>query len=263
MREVGADITHVKPGDKVILTINTCGACFNCEQKLPGYCEEAQLRTFSGRRPDQSTTLRDANGTPIHGNFGGQSSFSRLAIANRATMVKVPPQTNLRLFAPLGCGIQTGSGVVLNTLNLPPGESLAVSGCGAVGMSAIMAAKVRGAIPIIAIDLNEERLVIAKEVGATHTINGGDGDVVQQIHRICPLPAGVRYAFDTTAVPKVIESMIEATGMRGKTVVVGATPLDKAVAIQPLRFLNMGKQLIGSVVGDSYPPEVSALSSRA
>lgn len=176
-------------------------------------------------------------------------------------MVKVPQQTNLKLFAPLGCGIQTGSGVVLNTLNLQKGDSLAVSGCGAVGMSAIMAAKERGATPIIAIDLNEERLAIAKELGATHSINGGNGDVVSQIHQICPLPAGVKYAFDTTAVPRIIESMVEATGMRGKTVVVGATPLDKTIAIQPLKFLNMGKHFIGSVEGDSYPPEVSILSS--
>ena len=125
-------------------------------------------------------------------------------------------------------------------------------------MSAIMAAKERGAATIIAIDLKEERLAIAKELGATHAINGGDADVVQQIHQICPLPAGVKYAFDTTAIPKVIESMIKATGVRGKTVVVGATPFDKTIAIQPLKFLNMGKHFIGSVEGDSYPPEVSS-----
>lgn len=126
-----------------------------------------------------------------------------------------------------------------------------------------MAAKVRGAATIIAIDLNEERLAVAKELGATHTINSKDGDVVQQIHQILPHPAGLKYAFDTTAVPKVIESMIEATGVRGKTVVVGATPFDQTVAIQPMNFLNMGKHFIGSVEGDSYPPEVSRTPSRA
>ncbi len=174
----------------------------------------------------------------------------------------MPQETNLKLFAPLGCAIQTGSGVVLNTLNVQQHDSVAVSGCGAVGMSAIMAAKERKAAIIVAIDLSEERLAIAKQLGATHTINGRNGDVVQQIHQILPLPAGVKYAFDTTAVPKVIESMIEATGIRGKTVVVGATPFEQTIAIQPLKFLNMGKHLIGSVEGDSYPPEVSNCGSR-
>ena len=206
--------------------------------------------------------MRGADGNPIHGNFFGQSSFSSFAVANRSTIIKVPEETDLKLLAPLGCGIQTGTGVVFNTLNLQHGDSLAVSGCGAVGMSAIMAAKVREAATIIAIDLNEERLTIAKELGATHTINSKDGDMMQQILQILPHPSGLKYAFDTTAVPKVIESMIEATGVRGKTVVVGATPLDQTVAIQPMKFLNMGKHFIGSVEGDSYPPEVSRLHSR-
>lgn len=260
VREVGADVKHVKPGDKVILTFDSCGSCFNCKQKLPGYCEEAPTRGWSGQRSDQTTTYRTSDGKPIHGNFIGQSTFSRFAILNRSTIIKVPQQTDLKLFAPLGCGIQTGSGAVLNTLDLQHGDSLIVSGCGAVGMSAIMAAKERKAAIIIAVDLKEERLALAKELGATHSINGNDGDVVQQVRQICPLPAGVKYAFDTTGVPQVIESMIEATGVRGRTVVVGATPYDKTVAIQPMKFLNLGKQFIGSVEGDSYPPEVSDLS---
>jgi aryl-alcohol dehydrogenase len=164
----------------------------------------------------------------------------------------------LRLFAPLGCGVQTGSGVLLNTLKLQKGDSIAISGCGAVGMSAIMMAKERKAANIIAIDLSDERLKLAGELGATHCINSGDPEstVAEMIHRL--LPNGVQYAFDTTAVPQVIESMIESTGIRGKTVVVGATPFDKTIRIQPLKFLNMGKHFIGSVEGDSYPPEVSS-----
>lgn len=247
----------MKPGDKVILTINTCGECFYCKDKLPSYCEDTFARTWSGRRSDQTTTLKDASGRPIHGNFFGQSSFSKLALVNKSTLVKVPQETNLKLFAPLGCGIQTGSGVIFNTLDLQPGDSVAISGCGAVGLSGVMAAKERGAAIIIAVDLNQERLAIAKQLGATHTVNGKDGDVVKQINQICPLPAGVKYTFDTSAVPKVIESMIAVTGRKGKTVVVGATPFDQKVSIQPLEFLNMGKHFIGSVEGDSYPPEVS------
>lgn len=177
-------------------------------------------------------------------------------------MVKVPPETDMALFAPLGCGIQTGTGVVWNTLDVQAGESFIVSGCGAVGMSAIMAAKIRGAMPIIVVDIKTERLRLAKELGATHALNGLDPDLIQQIRMICPLRAGVRHAFDTTGVPRVIETMIEAIGVRGQIVVVGATALDKKVSIQPLEFLNMGKRFIGSVEGDCFPPEVSLLSFR-
>ena len=217
-------------------------------------------RTWGGLRPDGSFTLKTTERKPIHGNFFGQSSFSRLALVNRNCIVKVPQGTNLKLFAPLGCGIQTGSGVAFNTLSIQPGDTFIVAGCGAVGISAIMAAKSRGASIIIAVDIKEERLTLAKEVGATHSFDGREEGLVQKVHALCPLPAGVRYAFDTTGNPEVIESMIEATGLRGKTVVVGATPQDKFVRIQPLKFLDMGKHFIGSVEGESYPPEVSSCS---
>lgn len=172
-------------------------------------------------------------------------------------MVKVPPEADLTLFATLGCGVQTGTGVVFNTLDVREGSSIAVFGIGTVGMSAIMAAKIRGAGTIIAVDLDAGRLALAKDLGATHILNGGLPDLIDKIHDICPLPRGVRFGFDTTAVPRVIESMIEAIGVRGRCVVVGATPADKTVRIQPLKFLDMGKHFIGSVEGESNPVEVS------
>jgi Zn-dependent alcohol dehydrogenase len=264
VKEVGSAVTHVQPGDKVLLSFNPCGQCGNCSQKLPSYCDHFEQRLWSGLRSDGSSTLKstaddDGNQKPIYGNFFGQSSFSRLALVNGNCMVKVPPETDIKLCSPLGCGIQTGTGVVWNTLDMRQGESIIVSGCGAVGMSAIMAAKIRGATTIIAVDIKTERLKLAKELGATHAFNGLDPDLIQRIRMICPLRAGVKHAFDTTGVPKVIETMIEAIGVRGQIVVVGATALDKKVGIQPLEFLNMGKRFIGSVEGDSFPPEVSVL----
>lgn len=189
--------------------------------------------------------------------FFGQSSFSRLSLVDRNCLVKVPQTTDLKLFAPLACGVQTGTGAVWNALDVQKGNFFIVAGCGAVGMSAVMAARERGAAIIIAVDIKEDRLTLAKELGATHAVNGLDDDFMHQIRTICPLPTGVHHALDTTAVPKVIESMIDATGLRGQTVVVGATPLDQRIGIQPTQYLNMGKRFIGSVEGDSYPPEVS------
>ena len=260
---MGANIKHVQPGDKVILSFNPCRECNNCKIKLPSYCDDMRPRNWLGIRPDKSFTMKSTDAKPIHGNFFGQSSFSRLAIVNESCLVKVPQDTDLKLFAPLGCGIQTGYGVMTNVLDIQPGDSVIISGCGAVGMSAIMAAKIRGAGIIVAVDIQDKRLSIAKDIGATHVLNGGDKDLIDQVRGICPLPAGFKYAFDTTAVPSVIEDMIEAVGVRGKTVVVGATPPDKTVSIQPLRFLDMGKQFIGSCEGESYPPEVINYSTQS
>jgi Zn-dependent alcohol dehydrogenase len=254
VKEVGADIKNVKPGDKVILSYSPCGECINCQQKITAHCEHNRARMWSGLRPDGSFTLKDTEDKHVYGTFFGQSSFSRLALVHGNCIVKVPPETDLALFAPLGCGIQTGAGVAWNALDVQHGESLVVAGCGAVGMSAIMAAKQRGASVIIAVDIKENRLTLAKELGATHAFLGGD-DIVGRIHAVCPLPHGVRYAFDTTGVPQVIEAMISATGIRGRTVLVGATPMEQQISFQPLQFLSMGKQLVGSVEGESYPQD--------
>ncbi len=239
------------------MSFNPCGTCGNCAEKLPGYCDTGRARNWVGTRPDESFTLKTADGKPVYGNFFGQSSLSQLALVHRNCIIKVAPKTDLKLFAPLGCGIQTGAGVVNNTCDVQKGDSLIVSGCGAVGMSAIMAAKARSAAVIIAVDIKDSRLSLAKELGATHVLNGEEEDLVAQVHAICPLPAGVKFAFDTSGVPRAIESMIEATGVRGKTVVVGATPPDKKISFQPLSFLDMGKHFFGSVEGESFPPEVS------
>ncbi|OQV10589.1 Alcohol dehydrogenase GroES-like domain-containing protein [Cladophialophora immunda] len=258
VKEVGSTVTHVQPGDKVLLSFNPCGRCKNCNKKLPSYCDDFEQRLWSGLRSDGTTTLKssaNADATPVYGNFFGQSSFSRLALVSGSSMIKVQQDTDIKLLAPLGCGIQTGTGVVWNALNVQQGESFIVSGCGAVGMSAIMAARHRGATTIIAVDIKNERLQLAKELGVTHAINGMDKDVIQRIREICPLPAGVNHALDTTGLPAVIETMLDAIGVRGQIVVVGATALDKKVGIQPLEFLNMGKRFIGSVEGDCYPPE--------
>lgn len=262
VRWVGDDVSSVQVGDKVILSFNSCGACRNCKIEKMNYCEEAQARNWSGLRSDGAFQISGKDKAPIYGNFFGQSSFCKQAVVNGSSLVKVPGDVDLRLYAPLGCGIQTGTGVVWNTLDVCEGESIMVAGCGAVGMSAIMAARIRKAGIIIAVDLSEERLSLARALGATHTFLGSHAQVIAQAREILPLPHAVKYAFDTTGVPSVIEMLIEAVGLRGKVAIVGATPLTKKIQIQPLEFLNMGKQLVGSVEGESRPTQVSAYSSH-
>lgn len=205
--------------------------------------------------------LTAKHGEPVYSTFFGQSSFARYTLAHRSSCVKVPADTNLELFAPLGCGIQTGAGAVLNSLNVREGSSLAVFGVGSVGMAAVMAAKLRGAKTIIAIDLQPTRLELAKELGATHGILGSASDILEQIRAICP-PNGVDFAVDCAGVPAVIRTMIDALGTRGRAATVGAPGLGKTVAVDISEHLTYGKEYIGCSEGDSLPAKVRISGDR-
>lgn len=155
----------------------------------------------------------------------------------------------------LGCGIQTGAGVVMNTLDVREGSTLAVFGVGSVGMSAVMAGKARGAKTIIAVDLWPSRLELAKKLGATHGIIG-TGDVVAEIQKICP-PVGVDFAVDCTGSTKVIVNMIDALGTRGRGATAGAPGFGAKINVDVMSHLTYGKEYVGCCEGDSLPREVS------
>src|SRR5439155_27080460 len=145
-----------------------------------------------GTRPDGSTLLR-GNGAPVHSAFFQQSSFATFAIASERHVVKVRNDAPLELLGPFACSGQTGAGAVLNSMQPRPGDSFAVFGVGAVGLSALMAANIAGCEPIIAVDLHEARLALARALGATPAINhNGRTDVVAEIHRITG--QGVRFS---------------------------------------------------------------------
>ncbi|KAJ5746509.1 hypothetical protein N7520_011691 [Penicillium odoratum] len=250
VKEVGRNITHISPGDKVLLSYNYCGHCVQCSQGHPAYCLSMLSLNFEGRRPDGSFKMMTQDKQPLYSNHFGQSSFARLAVVSGPCMVKVAAETPLELFAPLGCGLQTGAGAIFNTLNIPPGATLAIFGVGSVGMSAMMAAKIREARVIIAIDLIESRLELARKLGATHTIHGSDSGVAEQLAMICQSD-GVMFALDTTGSPTIIERMIKSLGTRGRAASVGAPPPDKLVSLNVLEHLTRGREYVGCNQGDS------------
>ncbi|KAK4939203.1 hypothetical protein LTR10_020502 [Elasticomyces elasticus] len=265
----GSTIEHVSKGDKVLLSINHCRTCTNCVGGHPNYCAEGMPRNFGGKRvSDGSATLSlhhdghdeqgqsqgSGEGQACFSNFFGQSSFSHHAVVNGSCLIKVPADTKLELFAPLGCGVSTGAGSVLNTLNVQDGSSLAVFGVGSVGLSAIMAAKIRKAAIIVAIDLNDARLELARQLGATHTVDGKNEDVVERVRAYCP--DGVRYAVDCTGAGAVIENMMECLAVRGRAAQVGIPPPDKTVSIKILQHLLRGQVYVGCAGGDCVPDEM-------
>ncbi|MGO1949995.1 MAG: NAD(P)-dependent alcohol dehydrogenase [Mycobacteriaceae bacterium] len=249
VEKVGDAVTEVKVGDSVAMSFASCGRCRNCLAGKPAYCVNFMAQNFSGTREDGTTTLQDSEGGDVRSNFFGQSSFATHAIAEERNVVVLPEGAPVEIAGPLGCGIQTGTGTVLNTLNVPAGGSIVVTGTGAVGLSGIMGAKVAGATTIIAVDIIDSRLEFAKKLGATHTINSKNEDPVARIQEITG--GGADYALDTTAVPIVVEQVMEATSF-GATVALVGVP--HAGATLDLGLISgSGKNVLGAIEGDAIP----------
>ena len=201
VERIGSAVTRVTVGDPVVMSYNSCGICPSCVDHAATYCYDFFGRNFAGGRPDGSSPI-SKDGASIHGNFFGQSSFATYAICHERNIVKVPADAPLELLGPLACGIQTGAGAVINALKVGVGQSIAIFGAGSVGLSAVMAARVVGATTIVAVDLNDARLELARELGATHTFNPKKVDVTKEI--VALSGGGVHFALDTTANAKVI-----------------------------------------------------------
>ncbi|KAK7419073.1 hypothetical protein QQX98_003575 [Neonectria punicea] len=258
VKEVGSGITDLVPGDKVLLSFAHCSTCEQCQSGHPAYCHSFVPLNFGGKRSDGSATFSintKGEKEEMYSSFFGQSSFARHTVAHRSSLVKVNSDTDLPLFAPLGCGLQTGAGAILNTLNVEAGKTVAIFGVGSVGMSAVMAAKMRGAREIIAIDLQQSRLDLATKLGATKTILGDDPEVVAKIQQMSP-PNGVHYAVDCSGVPAVIQNMVDSLGSRGKAATVGAPAPGKRAGIDIFAHVVNGRQYVGCCEGDAVPSKL-------
>lgn len=252
--EVGAGVRSVAPGDKVLLSFTSCGQCAACDAGYPAYCETWLPRNLLGMlRPDGSGTIT-RDGEPVMGHFFGQSSFGTYAIADERSVVTVSSDADLAVLAPLGCGVLTGFGSMWNVLDPGPADTVAVYGTGAVGMSGLIAAAQRSPERLIAIDLVPERLELARELGATDTINAGTEDVAARLAEITQ-GAGVTLSFDTTGNPQVARTALDAASVRGTVLVCGAPPPGTEIPVD-IQGILTGKVLRGVTMGDTRPDEL-------
>ena len=257
---VGPEVKHLAVGDHVLLSFNSCGACANCQSHEPAYCHQFLGLNFGGVRSEGASALSQS-GKLVNGAFFGQSSFSTLAIARELNAVKVDNSLPLAVLAPLGCGVQTGAGAVMNSLKVRAGRSIAIFGCGAVGLSAVMAAKVVGASVIVAVEPNPARRALALELGATHAIDPKQGDVVAALKAAGG--GGVDYALDTSGIPAVAKSAVDALLPNGMLGLIGIPPPDAPMpmSIMDLYMRGLGVKCI--VEGDADPqtfiPQLVAL----
>ena len=252
VRATGKAVRGFTAGDHVVMSYPWCGECSNCRTNRQTYCVDAFPLKMDGTRPDGST-LHSQNGKPVYSSFFQQSSFGTFTIANERFAVKVRNDAPLDLLGPLACGGQTGAGAVLNVMKPQAGESLAVFGVGAVGLAALMAAKIAGCDPIIAVDVHEHRLKLARELGATHTINhAGRTDVVAEIRKVTG--RGVAYSLETSALASVFREAIECLMPAGTCVLLGSARAGTDVSF-PMPFLQEGRVIRGVIQGDSVPKE--------
>jgi len=250
--QVGAKVTEFRPGDKVVLSFDSCGSCPSCRAGKVVYCQHwIALNLLGGSRLDGSATLTRAR-SHLHGHFFGQSSFATHALVSARSAVKVDDDLDLSHLAPLGCSVQTGVATILNVARPQPGSTVVVFGAGAVGLVAIMAAMLTPAARVIAVDVNAARLKLASELGATDTINPADSDPVSALLELTG-GVGVEYAVETSGRLPVLDQAISSLASAGTCVVVGAPPLGSQIAVDVPNLLGRGIRLFGTNQGDSNP----------
>jgi aryl-alcohol dehydrogenase len=250
---VGSEVTGLAVGDHVVLSFASCGHCGPCHTELPGYCTSFMPLNFFGARADGSTALR-AGDESVASHFFGQSSFASYALANERNAIKVAKDVSLELLSPLGCGIQTGAGSIMQALACPAGSSLLVLGGGSVGLSAVLGAVVQGCSTIIVVEPMAARRTMALELGATHVIDpamaAGLGESARAV-----VPAGVDFILDTTGKTSVINAAVAAIAHRGTLglLAVPASAADASLSVEILTLLGLGYRIKGITEGDVNP----------
>ncbi|PGH28648.1 hypothetical protein GX50_08607 [[Emmonsia] crescens] len=267
VEDIGADVTVAKRGDPVLLSFASCGACRLCATTHPAHCTRFSELNFIGSKDFSSPPPLGSSGQQepsIRGSFFGQSSFASLTIAAESSVVNVGglvrSTDELKLFAPLGCGVQTGCGTITNVANAGPSDAVAIIGLGGVGLSAIMAAKIRGCKVIIGIDKVASRTGLAKELGATHVIDttAMDGDMEKLKQAVCGMTdegLGTSITVDTTGVLPLIEAGVSFTAPRGHYIQVGSPTLGTALSVPLGALMVSGKSITGTIEGDTVSSE--------
>jgi len=251
--EVGSMVSDFNVGDRVVATFSSCGKCGTCCEQNPAYCMSMTKRNFSGSRPNGQPSMSFEDGTPIFSAFFQQSGFADHILVQEDNIVKIVDELSFEVAAPLGCGIQTGVGSILQSLDIQPQESLVIFGAGTVGLTAIMAAKTRKCYPIIAVDLDDSRLSLAKNFGAHHTLSGNDPDILSKIRQITD--GGAHYTLEGTGIESVFHIAVKCLRPAGTCGTLGYPGTYGEFINYPENEAFMLTRHIGIVEGDSIPKE--------
>jgi S-(hydroxymethyl)glutathione dehydrogenase/alcohol dehydrogenase len=243
---VGPDVTYVRPGDHVIgCAGGPCYACHYCVIGRPILC----VGRNHNRSQDEPPRLSQ-NSTEIH-QFGQLSAFAEKMLIHENATVKIPTEVPLHLASIVGCGVATGLGAVFNTARVEPGASVAVIGCGGVGLNAVQGARIAGASQIIAIDVVPAKLERARALGATAVVNSAEEDGVAAVKRLGD--GGVDYAFEVTGLREPAEQAVEMLRPGGTLTLVGIPPEGQLMAFEPAKLITFEYRILGTSVGSLRP----------
>ncbi|GFF56952.1 polyketide synthase, enoylreductase [Aspergillus udagawae] len=265
VRRVGSGVKNksLREGDLVFLSFSSChrDTCNPCLEGRNGFCRDMTVINSAGTRgisaADSSISVPGGKGPPIRGQFFGQSSMSKLTIVSEHSVIKCSPGSkitvaDMAVLAPLGFGYLTGAGTVLNVLKPKPKSTFVILGMGAVGMAAMLAARSQGVETIIAVDILDVKLELAKSLGASHALSTKViADLAQGLLDI--FPEGVDYVLDTTGVDFLLESAVTALGHEGILAIVGVSRAGSLLKIDPLALMMGCKQIVGVIEGGANP----------
>jgi alcohol dehydrogenase len=248
--ELGAGVKDLKTGDHVILVfVPSCGHCSPCQEGRPALCEPGAKANGAGTLLSGATRL-SKNGKPVNHHVG-VSAFAEYAVVSRASLVKIDTTLPFEEAALFGCAVITGAGAVINTAQVKAGSSVAVVGLGGVGLMAMLAARVAGCRQIIAVDTLDDKLKIAKQLGATHTVNAADPKAVEQIRDLSG--GGVEYGFEMASSVKALDLAYKATRRGGMTVTASLPHPTHTLSVPVSALTAEERTLKGSYVGSCVP----------
>jgi S-(hydroxymethyl)glutathione dehydrogenase/alcohol dehydrogenase len=250
VREIGPGVTSLKPGDHVVLSwAPACGECPPCREGRAVLCDRVEKVTFRNKLPNGAPRLhaRDRDLAP----FLGTACFADFAVVTESAAIRVAPDVPLDALATLGCAVITGIGAVLNAAQVPRGARVAVIGAGGVGLNIVQGAAIAGCETIVAIDRRPAPLAIAKQFGATHTVDAS-ADAAAAV-RESTNGRGADFVFDSVGSPATLTTALGATKKGGTVVVTGLSRVDAQGVINMFPFVMQEKRLIGSVYGSGKP----------
>jgi alcohol dehydrogenase len=250
VRAVGPGVTEVRVGDRVVFSfVPACGRCRFCAVGRPALCERGNAANAAGCLLDGSCHFRSGERTLHH--HLGVSAFSRFTVAAQESLVRLDDGVPPEVAALFGCAVLTGVGAVFNTARVEPGSPSAVFGLGGVGLSTLLGLRAAGAYPVVAVDVREEKLQLARDLGATHVVHAGQEDPVTRVRDLTE--GGAAYAFECVGSERVLEQAYLATARGGVTVTVGLPDPSRLLQIPAVTLVTEERTLKGSYMGSSVP----------